>query len=481
MQAFRIAIFTLSIIFCPQLLGQNLISNPYFLKGAACPGVAPEWERSSYGMQALNIDTNCSCNNGITNGCIGVNSVPYPKFYSALMGITTLISPAGVTRSFLGTAFTTPLTGGETYMVEYWYRPWARNNYHIDRIGAVITNDTVFQNNYMNYLPTVEQIQPITDTSQWQHFKESFVSQGGEQLIWIGNVRPVSMVIQIPNYPNAPLQFNNGRSPMVFIDGVFVYKATDTLYTATLPNDTLLCPNNQLVLQPILDGFKLEDTTTTYLWSTGSTNSSIVVTQPGMYWVHTTINQRFVAGDTIMVDYYPANYRLNLPDTVTFCEGEQAIIQASTLPTQYAVLTAYLWNTGETLTGIKTSVAGLYWLNAQTPCYPLSDSTWAVHGFCESYLWVPNAFTPDGDGINDFFEFQGAPEPVILHIFDRWGKRIFYTDNYQNNWDGTYQGEPLPGGVYTYLIEYTYQNPNATQPDAKGSPQQARGVVNLIR
>ena len=459
---------------------QNLISNPYFLKGATCPGVAPEWERSSYGMQALNIDTNCPCNSGITNGCVGVNSVPYPKFYSGLMGITTLLSQFGVTRSFLGTAFITPLTGGETYMVEYWYHPWARNNYHIDRIGAVVTNDTVFQNNYMNYLPTVEEIQPITDTTQWQHFKQSFVAQGGEQLIWIGNVRPVSMVNQIPNYPNAPLQFNNGRSPMVFIDGVFVYKATDTVYSISLPHDTLLCPNQTLALHPQRQGFLLEDTTTTYLWSTGSTDSSIVVTQPGTYWVQTTINSRFIAGDTIVVDYFPANYQLNLPDTVTFCEGDQATIQAATLPSQYATLTAYLWNTGSTLTGIQVRAPGLYWLTAQTPCYPLADSTWAVQDFCENYLWIPNAFTPDGDGTNDFFEFQGAPAPVKLSIYDRWGKQVFYSDNYQNNWDGTYQGQPLPGGVYTYLIEYLYINPNGQQPNPDGSKRQVRGTVTLI-
>jgi gliding motility-associated-like protein len=473
-------LFVANVICHGFLFSQNLITNPYLIKGLGCPIIAPGWERSGYNSTAITIDSLCT-SGGSPWCCIGEKSVPRPLFLSGMMAINISENSWGEVRIFLGTAFTTPLTNGTNYMVEYWYRPWARNNYHINKIGAVITSDTITPFNYLNYLPTVEQIKPITDTTQWLHFKASFIAQGGEQIIWIGNLRPLAQLIQIPNYPNAPLQFNDGSSPMVFIDGVFVYKATDTVYSISLPKDTMLCPNQQLVLHPQRQGFKLEDTTTTYLWNTGSTDSSIVVTQPGTYWVRTTINHRFVAGDTIVVDFFPANYQLNLPDTVTFCEGTEAVIQSAVLPPNYAALTAYLWNTGSTLTGIAVRNPGLYWLTAQTPCYNLADSTWVLQDFCESYLWVPNAFTPDGDGTNDFFEFQGAPEPVVLHIFDRWGKRVFYSDNYLNNWDGTYQGEPLPGGVYTYLIEYNYINPNATQPDAKGSAQQARGTVTIIR
>jgi gliding motility-associated-like protein len=167
---------------------------------------------------------------------------------------------------------------------------------------------------------------------------------------------------------------------------------------------------------------------------------------------------------------------LNLPDTVVFCEGEMATILAANIP-----LTAYQWSTGATTAYITTPMPGLYRLHAQTPCYLLSDSTWVVQDFCESHIWIPNAFTPDGDGTNDFFQFFGVPEPVTLSIYNRWGERVFYSTNYQNDWDGSYKGEPLPGGAYTYLIEYKYINPNANQQDPKGSDRQIRGTVQVLR
>ncbi len=306
--------------------------------------------------------------------------------------------------------------------------------------------------------------------------KGSFSAIGSENFINFGNFRSdAATTIVASGFSTDPWFIHNITTYL--IDAPLLCKCSDTLYTATLPKDTLLCPGQQLVLQPELQGFMLEDTTTTYMWSTGSTDSSIVITQPGTYWVQTTINSRFVARDTIVVEYFPANYALNLPDTVTFCEGQKATLQANPDPMQ---LTAYLWNTGETMTGIQTIYPGLYWLEAQTPCYNLADSTWAVQDFCESYLWIPNAFTPDGDGINDYFEFKGAPEPVTLYIFDRWGQQVFYSNNYQNNWDGTFKGAYLPTGVYTYLIEYLYINPQATQQNPEGSKRQVRGTVSIL-
>jgi gliding motility-associated-like protein len=410
---------------------------------------------------------------------------PFPKPKAGIAYGQLTLRNGNLNRGFISQKLKDTLAVGTEYCAEFYTRPFMWSKWVTNNIGIYFSADSLDYYAYtQNLTPHVEAAQVISDTTVWTRVNGSFIATGNEHFINFGNFRSDVGSNFIPSgFPIDPWFTYN--IPSYLIDAPLLCKCSDTLYTAKFPYaDTLLCPNEQLVLQPLLDGFKLEDTTTTYLWSTGSTDSTITVTQPGTYWVHTTINQRFVAGDTIVVDFFPANYQFNLPDTVTFCEGDQAVIQSAVLPPNYAALTAYLWNTGSTLTGIAVRNPGLYWLNAQTPCYTLTDSTWVLQDFCESYLWVPNAFTPDGDGLNDFFEFQGAPAPVTLHIFDRWGKRVFYSDNYNpetSGWDGTYQGEPLPGGVYTYLIEYNYINPNATQPDAKGSPQQARGTVTIIR
>jgi gliding motility-associated-like protein len=74
---------------------------------------------------------------------------------------------------------------------------------------------------------------------------------------------------------------------------------------------------------------------------------------------------------------------------------------------------------------------------------------------CENHLWIPDAFTPDGDGLNDVYEIIGSPFPLHLTVFDRWGSVVFDGEDYQNDWDGTYpSGEPVPEGVYSYHLRY---------------------------
>ena len=67
----------------------------------------------------------------------------------------------------------------------------------------------------------------------------------------------------------------------------------------------------------------------------------------------------------------------------------------------------------------------------------------------------PNTFTPNGDGINDTWvinELSKYPGTTVK-IFNRYGAQLFYSDGYGKAWDGTYRGQPLPLGVYYYLID----------------------------
>ena len=68
-------------------------------------------------------------------------------------------------------------------------------------------------------------------------------------------------------------------------------------------------------------------------------------------------------------------------------------------------------------------------------------------------VYIPNAFTPDGDGLNDIFipVGKGITE-YTLQIFDRWGELIFQSSDFNTGWDGTYKSEPVPMGSYVYKI-----------------------------
>jgi gliding motility-associated-like protein len=93
--------------------------------------------------------------------------------------------------------------------------------------------------------------------------------------------------------------------------------------------------------------------------------------------------------------------------------------------------------------------------------------------------FIPTAFTPNGDGLNDRFTFDilGASE-VEVTIFDRWGERIYYNPAQTNGvgtaeaWDGTKGGKPLPEDTYVYQFRITYYN---------GKVESKAGTVTLMR
>ncbi|HMH20137.1 MAG TPA: gliding motility-associated C-terminal domain-containing protein [Puia sp.] len=88
-------------------------------------------------------------------------------------------------------------------------------------------------------------------------------------------------------------------------------------------------------------------------------------------------------------------------------------------------------------------------------------------------LGMPNAFTPNGDGVNDVFRIPVSITMQLTEfsVFDRWGNKIFTSRNIGTGWNGTVAGQPAEAGVYVYMITGT---------DLKG-PVTAKGTVVLVR
>lgn len=88
-------------------------------------------------------------------------------------------------------------------------------------------------------------------------------------------------------------------------------------------------------------------------------------------------------------------------------------------------------------------------------------------------VYVPNAFTPDGDGLNDVFRPEGdGMKTLHLQIFDRWGEMVFESKELEKGWDGTINGDPAPAGVYVYKCTVTGMN---------GEKKSVQGHLTLIR
>lgn len=72
----------------------------------------------------------------------------------------------------------------------------------------------------------------------------------------------------------------------------------------------------------------------------------------------------------------------------------------------------------------------------------------------EPYVFVPNAFTPNGDGKNDVLYVRSdIVLEVNFQVFDRWGEKVFETDDLQTGWDGTFRGSPCEPGIYDYYLK----------------------------
>jgi gliding motility-associated-like protein len=89
-------------------------------------------------------------------------------------------------------------------------------------------------------------------------------------------------------------------------------------------------------------------------------------------------------------------------------------------------------------------------------------------------LLFPEAFSPTGDGVNETFRPMGSNiEEYNINIYNRWGEKIYSSNDYITGWNGTYKNDKAPIGVYTYSVEYKMLNVAETK--------QHNSTLTLIR
>jgi gliding motility-associated-like protein len=100
-----------------------------------------------------------------------------------------------------------------------------------------------------------------------------------------------------------------------------------------------------------------------------------------------------------------------------------------------------------------------------------------VVDFCEPRVFIPEAFTPNGDGANDLLDvYSTYTSGFEIKIFNRWGEVVFTSNEPENiKWDGTYRGAVYPPMMYAYVISY------GSKYDPEMPRVVRRGSVLLIR
>ncbi len=119
--------------------------------------------------------------------------------------------------------------------------------------------------------------------------------------------------------------------------------------------------------------------------------------------------------------------------------------------------TSYLWKpSGDTTRSTTVSLPGLYTVTVTNQVGCSTTASVQVLEACPPRVYVPNSFTPNGDGKNDLYTVYGEHLANFhMFIFNRWGEIIFESQDRHVVWDGVYKGAPMPIGVYPWIITYT--------------------------
>ena len=220
--------------------------------------------------------------------------------------------------------------------------------------------------------------------------------------------------------------------------------------------DTVNVVRHAPITQPILghdtaacEGTSFVLTTQTpfagYLWQDSSKASSLKITQSGLYFVSVTDSNGCHKADSLYFTTFPLPEPILVYATkaAEFCMDSLVVLSVSG---QYE---AYTWFNGLQSASIIVphTADNTYSVSVTDQHQCVGKASISVD--CSPFISIPNVFTPNGDGINDYFRIKNVTYGAWqLEVYDRWGKKVFHADPYQNDWSG--QG--IPDGLYFYTL-----------------------------
>jgi gliding motility-associated-like protein len=177
---------------------------------------------------------------------------------------------------------------------------------------------------------------------------------------------------------------------------------------------------------------------------------------PTNLWEDTVIYRVTVNGCTDsssrFTNVYPGPNAFLGNDTV-LCKYEALELRVNSWSSKY------VWNTGSDRQYIKVTDPGTYSVIVTNACGIDYDTIIVQFRTVNCRLFLANAFTPNGDGINDFYKpVTNNVAEMEYEIFNRWGEKIFIGTLNDAGWDGTCRGEPVQEDAYLVVITYTYSS-----------------------
>lgn len=156
-------------------------------------------------------------------------------------------------------------------------------------------------------------------------------------------------------------------------------------------------------------------------------------------------------------------------DDPLICMGDSTSVEVTILSVldtdPYEIPFSLEWST-EGMSGLTNNAAGgQHFVVATNACGSVEVMAEVEEEYCGCNLWIPNTFTPDGDGLNDGFQIVSSCQwdAFSFRVFNRWGEQVWSTFDQDRPWDGGADdlGEGkhyLPDGVYTYVVRWEYRD-----------------------
>ena len=287
------------------------------------------------------------------------------------------------------------------------------------------------------------------------------------------------------NLPNSTYSWNTGNTTQFQQTNM----TGDFIATVSVDNGSLTCSNSDTIHIDqydmadldfgndtcVLDGITLHagnaghNPPFLYLWSDGSTGESLDIDESGTYSVTVTIdaNSPCVAEDEIDISVYDTDF---LGEDQEFCNFEEIIVNVPY--DNSSIAHTYKW----TLDGEDLMINDNYFTQKNMPFGDHIVKVMIDNG-CEDevnlksndcQIEIPNIITPNGDGSNDKFVIDGLeffPNTQVI-IYNRWGKKVFESLNYQNDWGNS----SVSDGVYYYVVYIS-----------AGTEKEYRGTLTVMK
>jgi gliding motility-associated-like protein len=250
----------------------------------------------------------------------------------------------------------------------------------------------------------------------------------------------------------------------VCVDSLSIFLQHRELPMFNLGNDTGFCENEGVYLTAFRP-FAL-----TYLWDDGVQTPDRYISKQGVYGVTLSDGVCSVYDDIQIVEEDLPVFVLG-SDT-SFCPGVEIVLEPSLFQD-----VQYLWHDGSTDRSFEIRDTGWVKLTVKGDYCQYTDSLYVLPCECDR-IYIPTAFSPNGDGINDMFITTPCfTQSFRIQIYNRWGQKVFESNDIQQGWDGFANGIRCQQGVYMYKISM-----NVAQSGFKGiKPLVLQGTFTLLR